>query len=286
MSPNGAPFAKVFGVERATVMIADSISATLETPTLVLVGFIDSQRLHVHAKRPFVVADFLVPGPAVPMRYLGARDNRLTLELTVHGVTTKQPLRPERTCDDLRIDVGGFDLQAPFGFEILVRTSLQADIAIPLSVEADGPPIAELRYESSPRAEVIAWKGSHARVIVHDDSLDPARNVLVFGWIPKSALLEAAEGTGGSWARGGDRAPMSRPPSKRPRLVCDRDVDLHVQLDRDVRIVGSIKPHTVIELADDNDPVEVTFPRAHAELVEGARWLVERAALAGCITPP
>jgi hypothetical protein len=276
----------VFGVENASITIADVVQAKLETPTLVLLGFIDPQRLQLYARQPFIVANFVIPGPALPMRYVGARGDQLTLDMTLPGVTTKRSLRQERPCGDLRIDESSFELQPPFGFEVLDRTSLQADIAIPLSLEADGPPIAELRYESSPRAEVIAWKGSNARVIVHDDSLDPARDALVFGWIPKTALLDVAQGSGGSWARGGDRALTSRPSSKRPQLVCDHHVELQVQLDRDVRIVGSIKPTTVIELLDDFDPVHVTFPRVHAELAEGARWLVSRGQLFGCITPP
>jgi hypothetical protein len=59
-----------------------------------------------------------------------------------------------------------------------------------------------------------------------------------------------------------------------------------VRQDRQVQPVGFIQPKTIFQLADDNDPAEVTFPRAHAELAEGAHWLVALGALASCTTPP
>jgi hypothetical protein len=284
IGPNGPTFATVFGVERGTLEFASSVSARVITPTLELAGFVDPQRVQLHARKPFVIAGFLIPGPKLPLRYAGTRSGRLEIDVAPASLT--KALHAERACSDLALDAGTFDPRSALPERSQRMTSLAAGRDIPLSIEPGAAPIAMLHYENSPLVDVLATRGAEVRVAVLAGEMNPSDNFVAFGWVPASAVLEISQGMGGSWGRGGMRGTASRPPSKRPHVVCARDIGLRVQLDRDVRPVGHIRPNTIIELLDDNDPVEVSILRAHAELAEGAHWLVSRAELADCSTPP
>jgi hypothetical protein len=286
MSPSDAPYGRVFGVEKAQVAFDNGVFVRVETPTLDLEGYVDPAQLQLHARKPFVIGGFLVPGPMLPLRYIAARpDGHLVFEATPPGVTTKQSLRLDRACGDLAIDQRSFDPRSVIAAETKAHFSL-AEKPVPLSLDDKSAPIAELRFEESRRVDVLEWGDERARVFVHADTMNPAASFAVLGWVPPESLERIERGMGGSWARGGAESPGSRPPTKLASVICDHDVALHVRRDRVQRGVGKIRPNTVIVLVDDNDPVEVMLPRAHAELAEDAHWLVERAALAKCVTPP
>lgn len=281
----GKPFGEVFQITEATAVFGAGVLAELTTPTVKLAGFIDKSKLHIHAAAPFLVADFAAPGPKLAMKYIGTDADQLTFELPLPPYAkTKAPMRTTRACGVLAID----DQSEFFPRDVIEADAqrnalLVANKAVALAVEPGKPPVATLTYRSSPPVDVLETSGKLSRVVIEIGTLNPAEQIVFVGWVPSSAILPRSGGFGGSWATGGDGAARRGPPRKNTRFVsCPTETPLAVELANERRTVGSVFPHVVLEVLADGDFVEVRFAKPNVELVDGARWLVSQAALAGC----
>lgn len=281
----GKPYGEVFQIKHAQAQFGDGVFVRFETSSVRVAGFVDKSKVSVHAARPFTVGDYAAPGPKLPMRFVAARGDRLTFELPLPShAKPKAPLRAERACADLGIDdKTQFDPRDAIDVPTERGAMLHEKRMIPLSIEPGKPPVVELRYDSAPGVDVLEQRGKLARVAIRIDSLDPATHVILFGWVPASALHERSTGFGGSWATGGDRMPPRGRPMKNTKFVsCASETPLEVELAGERRAVGVVLANVVIELLSDGDFVEVRFPQPNVELAEGARWLVAKAALVQC----
>lgn len=284
-SDGGKPYGEVSQITKASATFGDGVFVEATTPSVRIGGFVDKSKVVVYAAKPFTVGDYAAPGPQIAMRFVSAKDDRMMFELPLPSYAKpKAPLRAERECHDLAIDdKTAFDPRDAIDAPTESKAHLHANRSIPLSTEPGKPPVVELRYESSPAVDVLEKRGKLARVAIEISALDPAYHVILFGWIPVSALHKQSTGFGGSWARGGDRMPPRGPPMRNTKFVsCSSEAPLEVEFAGERRHVGVVLPNVVIELLSDGDFVEVRFPRPNVELADGARWLVKRAALAKC----
>ena len=287
LTATGKPFAKVFGVKQAEITLAAAAAfADVSTDTLELSGFVDAKLLALHAAKPFVVAGYAVPAPKVTMRFVAEREGKVTFELPLpESAKAKAPLRSEQPCGALAIDDNAeFEARAAIDAPTESEANLRPKRAIPLSIEFGKPPVVELRYDESPRVDVLEKREKHARVAIEINSLNPANHVVLFGWVPATALFQDPHGFGGSWASGGGGgARRSRPLKDTKFVACDAETPLAVDFEGARKSVGTITPRVVIEVLPGTDAfATVRFPKPTAELVEGARWLVKQSALAGC----
>jgi hypothetical protein len=282
----GKPYVEVFGNPSAEVTFGGAaVFAELEAPSLRLAGFVDPKATLLHPAVAFVVADWLVPGPSAQLAFAAEQGGRIAFDVALpDGVKAKAPVRGERACAELAVDASKkFDPNEVLD-DSQKEAMLHANRTIPLSIEPGKPPVAELRYKSSEAVEILDVRDKHVRVAVQVSSLNPKNNVVVFGWVPASAIHEKNTGFGGSWATGGDGVGGRRPPRKDSTFVaCTSETPLVVDFGGEQRTVGVVLPKITIEVfAGGEDFVEVQLHRVHATLVDGARWLVKRAALAGC----
>ncbi|MBA3500183.1 MAG: hypothetical protein H0T65_07420 [Deltaproteobacteria bacterium] len=284
----GKPFGEVFEVTEASATLGAGAFAELTTATVRLAGYVDKSKLHIHAAAAFLVADFVAPGPKLAMKYVSTQVDQITFELPLPAFAkSKASLRTTRACGILTVDdQTDFSPRDAIDARAQSEGLLRANQAVPLWVELGKPPIATLRYKSSPPIDVLETSGKHARVVVEIGSLNPAEHVVFVGWVPASSVIPRGGGFGGSWATGGDRAAQRKPRQKDAKVVaCPRETPLAVELAGERRTVGSVLPNVALGVLADGDLTEVRFVKSNVELVEGARWLVTRAALAGCVSP-
>ena len=285
LTADGKPFAELFQSTHADVTLGDGVFAELTTASIRVGGYIDKAKLRLHAAKPFVVDGYAIPGPKLPMRFVSAREAAITFELPLPNVVhAKAPLGTQ-PCSDLAIDdKATFDPRDAIEADTQSEAYLYAKRSIPLSLERGKPAVAELRYEQAEKVDVLERTDKLARVAVEINALNPAYHVMVFGWVPASALHDQASGFGGSWATGGDRSARRERPMKGTKLVtCAAETPLVIDVGGERRTVGVVLPNAVIEVVPGGEELaEVRFPRPNAELARGARWLVKQAALAGC----
>ena len=282
---DGKPFAEIFQVKQADVTLGDGVFAELATASIRIGGYLDKTKLRLHAAKAFVVGGYAVPGPRLAMRFVSEREGAIAFELPMPSFARTKALFGTQPCSDLAIDdKATFDPRDAIDADTQREAYLYAKRAIPLSIEPGKPAVVELRYEQTEKVDVLEKTDKLARVAVEINALDPASHVMVFGWVPASALHDRATGFGGSWATGGDRSARRGPPIKNTKLVsCAAETPLVVEFAGERRTVGVALPNAVIEvLPGGEDFAEVRFPRPTVELARGARWLVKQAALADC----
>ena len=280
------PYADVHNIKQATVWLGAGAFVELASESMRLVGYVPAKQLVLHAGAPFIVGGFAAPGPQLPLRFVAARGDRATIQLRLPPYAKLvAPLIGEQPCADLAVDdAADFDARDAIDEESEREAYLHARRAIPLRIEPEKPPVVVLRYDSVEAVEVLATKDKLARVVIAHNALNPAYHVVLFGWIPASALHDRGAGFGGSWGSGGDRGIGRGPPMQGwSTVVCAHEVPLAVELSGERRTVGAVLPNAVIEVAPgDDDFAEVRLARPTAELARGARWLVKRTVLADC----
>ncbi len=282
----GKPFATVVGVKQAEATFGDGVFVEATTDTVTLAGFVDPAEVRLYARAPFTAAGWIVPGPKLPLHFRSAKGEQIELEIAMPAeVHARAPVRETQPCSSLAVDdTAKLEPRDAIDAKTISTGYLDRRKPIPLALEPGGTPVAELRYEESPRLDVLATTTlGFSRVVVRIDSLDPTQDVVVFGWVPTANTNSPAHGFGGSWGMGGDRSPLRRRPAKDSKQVtCATALPLVVELDNERWRVGSVAPNVPIEVLSGDDFVEIRLLQAHAELVPGARWLAKQAALAGC----
>lgn len=280
LATGGKPFVDVLEVTDAKVMLATR-TAMLRTRALTVTGTIAD--LQLHAAAPFLLGGYAVPGAKVPLRLVSSRGDAAEVELVVPFTNAK--VTGAWPCRELALDdTASFAPRAAVTDATTREAYVHAGRDVPLSLAYGKPAVVTLRFVESPRADVLAEREASARVAIHSDSLNPAEHVLFVGWVPRSVLHADAHGFGGSWATGGDRsAKRDRPVPGAKVVSCAQAVALDVELDGVRRTVGTIAANAVIEVLPDDS---VRIRDAGAELLNGARWLVAKTALADCVTRP
>jgi hypothetical protein len=280
LANGGKPFVDMLEVTRAKVSLSTS-TATLQTRAITVTGVIAD--LQLHAAAPFTLGGYVVPGAKVPMKLLSSTGDKATLELAVPFSNTK--ISGERPCSELALDdKAAFDPRDAIEVKTASEAYVFAELAVPLAVEYGKAAVVTLRFVDSPRADILEKRAQSARVAIHSDSLNPAEHVMFVGWVPQSALHTNAHGFGGSWATGGNRSAKRERPVPGMKIVsCAKDVALDVELDGARQTVGTIAANAIIEVLPDDS---IRIRDSGAELLNGARWLVAKPALADCVTRP
>jgi hypothetical protein len=289
LADGGKPFGEVFEIADARVTFGAGVYAEFTTATVRLSGFVDKSKVNVHAAAPFLVADVAAPGPKLPMTYVSTAGDQMTIELPLpRYAKAKTPLRATRACNLLSIDSEtDFFPRDAIDIEEQSLGLTRTKRAIPVSAELGKPPVVTLTYANPAPVEVLETSGKHMRVVIGVSSLNPAEQVVFVGWVPSSTIENTTTGMGGSWATGGDRAAQRTPPTRdAKRVACQNETPLVVEHAGERRTVGVVRPKAVMEIVADADLAEIRFARPNVELVTGARWLVTRAALAGCAVAP
>jgi hypothetical protein len=280
LAVGGKPFVDMLEVAHAKVDLATA-TATLQTRAITVTGEIKDLRLHAAA--PFVLGNYAAPGAKVPMMLVSSTGDQATVELVVPF--TKAKVRGARACSDLALDdAAEFDPRDAIGVETASTAYVHDKRPVPLAIEYGKPAVVTLRFVDSPRADILEKRGTHARVAIYSDSLNPAEHVMFVGWVPQSALHTNAHGFGGSWATGGNRSPGRERPVAGAKLVtCAKEIALDVELEGARHTVGTIAANAIIEVLPDDS---VRIRDSGAELLKGARWAVAKTALAVCVTRP
>ena len=298
MRPGGKPFAAFKSPKRATLSLGDSTAAFVDLASdhIRLSGFVPGDKVTLHAADAFIVAGYLAPGAGAALRASDANQDGVEIEIELPAfVKAIAPARGRVACDLLSTDDDArflpddaIDAEAEED-----QLMLAAGIRIPVSATPGGRPVAELRYpkDDPPLIHVIGRQSPHVRVVVQVNSLDPLKHVVVFGWVPGSALREHAHGFGGSWATGGGTG-ARHPPITRPHRVlrCPDDVPLIAELGTDRRLVGVLVAKVEFATIHDagsspDDLVEIVATKAAVELSKGARFVVRRGSLDRCTEP-
>ena len=289
LTDGGKPFGEVFQITEASATFGTGVHAEFTTATVRLAGYVDKSKVKIHAAMPIVVDDFAVPGPKLPMKYLSTAGDQMAIEIPLPAYAkTKAPLRTTRACGVLAIDDRTeFFPRDAIDFDAQSNGLLRAKQAVPLSVEPGKPPVVTLTYASPAPVDILETSGSHSRIVIEVSSLNPAEQIVFVGWVASSAVENKSSGMGGSWATGGDRS-AQRPPTKKDakRIACSSEIPLVVDFTGEQRTVGVVLPNAVMEVLADADLTEIRFAKPNVELAVGARWLVTRAALAGCAVAP
>ena len=285
--PGGKPYATMSRVERADAMLGDTVYAELRGRSLQIGGYVDAAKVRVFAATPMLIAGWVMPHAEVALAYRGTKGDRVQFEIPAPaGVRAKATILGDEPCTAVAIDAtSDFQPRDAIEAKSIDSGQLYENRAIPLSLEPDKPPVAQLQYKNTPPpVEVLERKGKHVRVVVGVASLDPQQHMLLVGWVPASAVHKQASGFGGSWGDGGGEGTLGRRPDPNARYVtCDGPTPLIAELSGERRLVGTIAPNAVIRLPpEDADFMGVWIEKPDATLAEGARWLVARAAVAGC----
>lgn len=289
LADGDTPFGEVFEITAATATLGTGVFAEFTTATARLAGYIDTSKLHVHAAEPFLVGDVAAPGPKLPMTYVATAGDQITFELPLPAYAkTQAPLRATRACKSLAIDDRTeFSPRDAVDADAQSHGLLRAKRAVPLAALPGKPAAVTLTYGSAQPVDILETSGKQSRVVVEVSSLNPAEQLVFVGWVPSAAIAKGGGGMGGSWATGGDRPAQRTPPSKHAkRVACPGEIPLVVELGGERRTVGVVLPNAVLEIVADADLSEIRFAKPNVELVTGARWLVSRAALAGCAVAP
>jgi hypothetical protein len=318
LRPEGKAFATFYGTKHAEVRLpemaampeaADAGAAAAKAPRTAFVeldntsarvwGLVPGDALVLHAGRPILLAGWAAPGPELPLRWLGSTPGKVAVELPLpKHVTAKAPPVGERLCDDLSLGGASFLARDAIPAKSTGAAMLPDGVAIALAERLGGPAIAELIFPAGedPLVDVLARSGTDARVAIFPSTLDPLADVVLVGWVPASLLRPHTHGFGGSWATGGGASPASGR-HRGEHWSCPREVPIVAELDGDRRLVGAVAPKTRIDVpaggtssgsADggaEEDFVEVSLDAAQLMAAPGARLLVKRAALVGCVAP-
>jgi hypothetical protein len=296
-APGGKPFATFPMSTDATLQLyaraggGRAAYAELSSDAVKAFGFVDDASLSLHASHGIVLSAWVVPGPRAPLRWTSATRDHLSVEAKAPPtVQAAGAIGADCVCTDLAIGEVSFDPRAAIGATKTDDASFKAVKGIPLSVEADAAPVAHLEFDAgSQRVEVIARQGPLARVLFHPGGLDPAQDMLFFGWVPASALSTQSTGSGGSWGTGGQHGVNGPPP--KARVVCDGEVPLVAELDGETHLVGAVLPHVPLDVGDalSGPGEDLVDARPHGGAIgpaEGARLRAKRSVLASCAVVP
>lgn len=284
------PFASVGHTDHAVLALTTTGAyVELSTDVIKIGGMVPGEAVILHPAKPFLVADYLIPGAGAILRWRGANPGTVSFELELGPhIKPVVPPRATRSCGDLALEsASDLDPQELVEGPRLGFAMLPNNQAIPLSIEPGAPPVAELRYaDDAPRVDILERRGDDARVIVLVSSLDPRNDVTVVGWVSAALLDSRMSGFGGTWATGGDRGAVRGRRLRGTQLVrCAHEVPLIAELGHERHVVGAIAANVVIDVLPDqqgNDFPAVTIRAASVQLAEGARFLVKRTALADC----
>ena len=259
----------------------------IETPAVRLWGFVDHDTVALHAARPFLIADYLAPGPHAALYVKAVTSSGISVALLTPSYMKAVAVpRGLRTCSDLSLAEVVFDPRAAIGDDHHTSDELAAGIAIPLSTRADAPAVAQLHFDDPPPVDVIERRGNVARVVL-DTYGDPGADTLVVGWVPQSAVKPSANGHAINDSRGGGRGGARGRPRGGHAVQCRHEVPLVVELGGERHLVGAIAPGVVIgELASAGDFVEITLERTGLRLADTARSLTKVEALGDCEAAP
>ena len=283
LTPTGRPYATLSGVTVAKVTITGAVHALLVTPTVRLSGYVDPKALQLHPSRPFLAGGFLAPSPTFVIQLVEFASGKLSVEFPFPDAIRGEPLRELHACSDFTIEPRPFEARAAIGGKNLRTAYLTENVPIPLSTQPGGAPIVRLQYETGlgPTIEILEQSERNVRVVVLYNSLDPAHDAVLVGWVPVETIHHEAHGSGGSWASDGASGTPRARPSKNPRVTCSTEVPLDVEFEGQRKTVGVVMPDVEIELAGGD---EVILVSANVALDEGARWLIAKPALASCTT--
>ena len=285
LAPDAKPYATVRDVTQAEATFADSVFVDVATPSLRLEGFVDHTRVIVHPTKPFVINGWLAPGPTAALQYRGEDGGVIAFELALPTGVKAKPVQSGRPCDELAIDdAAKFDPRTAIADATIDTGTLQANTPISLWIDPNQLSVAELNYDAPVAVDILERRPRHVRVAISATTLNPRDNIVVFGWVPSNRVKKDSTGFGGSWSSGDGTGAIAARPRKDTRFVsCPTEMPLVVDFDGQRRTVGAIVAKHAIEVLPGGDNfVEVLPHRAHAVLAEGARWLVQKAALDRC----
>lgn len=293
----GRTFATLHKVKRATLSLGEDPASPfvdLTSDDARLWGYVVADQLLIHPSAPILLAGYLAPGPTAELRWLGARSEPAAVEVKVPDfVKPVAPPREQVRCRDLAIDERDFDPREAFGAAEGDSIMLAERTAIPISQTPNGPPVAELRFESagSPLIDVVERKGDRARIVIGHSSLNPAENVLVVGWVAAAALRPHSHGFGGSWGSAGDgSSPLGRRREGWRMVACAHDVPIVVEVESERHLVGAIRKGVTLEVPPEADKagdqlVEIAERSRELELADDTRLLAKGSSLANCSEP-
>ena len=281
-SRTGRPYGLLsYGTDAALRIAADTSPddpiLDLDAGGVVLRARVDARAFALHAARPFVIADALIPQFAAAFTWSRAVPGALTLTLGLPvTLKTMKPTTFDRPCADVGFVAQSFQPLAALGGSGLDRAAgLPPGRPVRLRATPGGPTTVELR----------PGKGDDLTVTVLEQSQGNSRiawwtgDVVAFGWMASSALVPAPSSGSGM----GTGIGLGSIGTVGGAVRCDHEVLLVVEVDGERRTVGRIKPGTHLVTGQHvGEYQRVTLAGVHAQPAPEAVWLVKRAALVGC----
>lgn len=275
------PFAKVLRgteVELALPSGKSSIGAALHVNAggVVVGGNIEEKDVPLKPAKPFVVRGFLIPEAGQPLVWEsgapGTLDVSFELDPQIQLVTPGT--RSTRACGDLAIDAASFEAWFAIGVELDRKPALLRGASVPLAVDAGGPAVAHVDASRAIGVDVLETRGSSSRATWS------AGSVVVFGWVPSSAIHPPPTG-GLGYGTGTGFSGVGSSVSSR-WIACKHELPLFARVDGEEHAVGTVRPGVMLDVGEGTARLRVTFPHAAIRPAEGAAFLVNAADLEGC----
>jgi hypothetical protein len=264
LRPGGPAFLRGSGTKgRLSIPAGPKTSAVLELEDsgLVVRGHIDLAMVELRAAKPFVLSGIAVPTMFARLEWIDARAGELTVtHETPRGLEVLDPpLRAKRPCEDVGLDTASFDPETAVtkGPGKKRRMALTPGATAPLMTEPGASPAANLN--DTPRdpiiVEVIEARGPLSRVLWSVDTL------LVFGWVSTSKLTPNVP-SGHGYGSGYGRTPMGDPGWPLvAKVVCEADVPLFAEVQKERATVGLVRKGTPIEVIERSGEQAVVWVR-------------------------
>ena len=261
------PFATLQGASAlvflSTAGPAAGASARVVHEGFTLTGIVDGDDVSLSPTRATVMGGFLIPTSDARLAWKGTAPGRITVELVpslrIEALPEAHLGAMTLACDEVDLDHhGSFDAFAAAPHSPKQRNArLRSGVPIPLSRTPGGPAVATFEAESDDEAiTLVETRGRHALVV------RPHREVVLFGWIPRTAvLLVASTGIGDNYSNGPGLTDTRK--SRVHAVVhCDHDLPLVALVAGERRTVGSVAAGTPLRLADARlgDPRGVIAP--------------------------
>jgi hypothetical protein len=283
LRPGGHAFARFSHVDHVKLRLGAAAVLEVSWKELTASGVVDRDALLFHPTRALVLGGYIAPGPNAVLRWRGAHVFALEVPAELKPAA---PVREELACDAVSLAVASFTARDAVAGKTLRKAMLPGDTAIALATTPGGPAVAELHYGAAdePTVDVLEERAGQARVAVLPHSLDPDRDLIVFGWVASSLLFDRPHGYGGSWATGGDPGLMHERNRKPLRHVtCAHDVELVGDLDGEQHPFGTLHPGVGIDvLSADGELAQIVVRELPLQILPDGRLFAPTASLADC----
>lgn len=292
-APHGLPFAEAVGAPASLSFAAHAplrAQLSLDDGRIRVRGYVDTGGVALHPRRPLWFDGFMVPLPPADLAVVSARPGRLGVEYhrPARGPLAVWPasVRAIARCADVSAQPASTEHWMDFGWFGAESARIAAHRPIALASHARAPAVATLRALRPLAVQVLARRGTRARIAIAEPS------DLIIGWVAASALLARGSagtpgtigtigsGTGTGTGQGFGGLVIARCPHPLP-LIAARGVHR--------RTVGEVHAGVSLVLDSKRDGrVEVDPEVRFLALAPGARLLVDAAQLRDCVVrrPP